>query len=73
MSKLFLYHGGNPHNIRVLLLTPSGAAAIYIDGTATHFGLNIPCHGKMSPTSAKNRTLPRSKYFEVNLLLLTKS
>ena len=73
MSKMFLYNGGNRDNIRVLLLTPTGAAAIYINGTATHFGLNIPCHGKMFPTSAKNRALLRSKYFEVNLLLLTKS
>ena len=49
MTKLFLYHGGNPDKVRVLFLTPSGVAAIKIGGTTMHFGLNIPFHGKMFP------------------------
>ena len=47
MTKLFLYHIGNPDKVRVLLLAPTGVAAINIDGTTIHSGLNIPCHGKM--------------------------
>ena len=70
MTKLFLYHSGNPDKFRVLLLAPNGVAAINIDGTTIHFGLNIPCHGKTFSLSDKNWALLRNKYSEVQLIII---
>ena len=47
MTKLLLYHGGNPDKVRV--------AAINIYGTTTLSGLHIPCPVKMLALSDKNR------------------
>ena len=70
MTKLFLYPSGNPDKVRVLLLAPTGVAAVNIDGTTIHPGLNIPCHGKMFPLSDKNWVLLRNKYSEVQLIII---
>ena len=70
MTKMFLYHSGNPDKVRVLLLATTGAAAINIDGTTIHSGLNIPCHGKIFPLSDKNQAILRNKYSEVQLIII---
>ena len=54
ISKSFLYEGGNPDKPRVLVLAPAGVAAISITGDTIHFGLNIPCLGKLIPLINKN-------------------
>ena len=36
ISKVLTYKGGHPEKPRILLLAPTGAAAIYIDGTTIH-------------------------------------
>ena len=36
ISKVLIYKGGHPEKPRILLLAPTGAAAIYIDGTTIH-------------------------------------
>ena len=58
-----LFHGGDPNKIRVLVLTPTGVAAINIDGTTIHSGLDIPCKGKLFPLNDKNRALLRKQVF----------
>ena len=52
------------------MLAPTGVAAINIDGTTIHSGLNIPCHGKLFPLNDKNRALLRNKYSEVQLIII---
>ena len=70
ITKLLLFHGGNPDKIRVLVLAPTGVAAINIDGTTIHSGLNIPCRGKLFPLNDKNRALLRNKYSEVQVIII---
>ena len=45
VNKLFLYQRGNPDKLRLFVLVPTGVAAININGTTIHSGLNIPCQG----------------------------
>ena len=52
------------------MLAPTGVAAINIDGTTIHSGLNIPCHGKLFPLNDKNRALLRNRYSEVQLVII---
>lgn len=68
VTKLLLYHGGDPHKLR--MLAPNGVSAINIDGTTIHSGLNIPCRGSLLPLNDKNRALLRNKYSEVQLLII---
>ena len=43
VNKVFLHQSENPEKPRVLVLAPTGVAAININGTTIHSGLNIPC------------------------------
>ena len=70
VSKLFLYQSGSPVKPRVLVLAPTGVAAINKNGTTIHFGLNIPCHGKLMPLSAQNRAELRNKYSDVQIFII---
>ena len=38
VTKSFMYNGGDPDKPRVLLLAPTGVAAVNIDGTTIHSG-----------------------------------
>ena len=49
LSKFFLCQSGSPVKPNVLVLAPTGVAAININGTTIHSGLNIPCRGKLMP------------------------
>ena len=62
VSKLFLLQSGSPDKSSVLVLAPTIAAAIYINGTFINSGLNIPCRSKLMPSSDKNRAELRNKY-----------
>ncbi|XP_066925712.1 uncharacterized protein [Clytia hemisphaerica] len=42
LSKLLMYRGGEPTKERVLVLAPTGVAAINVNGTTIHSGLIIP-------------------------------
>ena len=70
ITKLLLFHGGDPNKTRVLVLAPTGVAAINIDGTTIHSGLNISCEGKLFPLNDKNRALLRHKYSEVQVIII---
>ena len=41
ISKLLSFKGGDPEKPRILILAPTGVAAINIDGTTIHWGINV--------------------------------
>ena len=49
LNKVMMYKGGDPEKPRILLLAPTGVAAVYINGTTIHAGLQINIGGKMFP------------------------
>ena len=72
LSKLLLRKGADPGRPRVLLLAPTGVAAVNIDGTTVHSGLGI--HGKVytpfTPLSDKMRASLRNKLSEVVAIII---
>ena len=47
LSKVLIYKGGDPEKPRILLLAPTGVAAININETAVHSGLGINFGSKL--------------------------
>ena len=70
VSKVFLYRSGDPSKPRVLLLAPTGVAAININGNTIHSALHIPCKGKLFPLNDANKAELRNKYSEVELVII---
>ena len=70
VNKVFLYGSGDPAKPRVLLLAPTGVASININGNTVHFGLYIPCRGKLLPLNDGNKAELRNKYSEVELVII---
>ena len=64
-----MYNGGEPSKPRVLLLAPTGVAAINIDGTTIYSGLGINCNEKFYPLKDKQKTVLRNKLSEVRLII----
>ena len=62
-------NGSDPGNPRVLLLTPTGVAAVNIDGTTTHFDLTTNCKEHLYPVNDKQKTILWIKISEVKLLI----
>ena len=69
VNKIFFYRSGDPAKLRVLLLAPTGAAAININGNKVHSGLHIPCRGKLLPLNDANKVELRNKYSEAVLVI----
>ena len=70
VSKLFLIQSGCPDKPRILVLAPTGVAAININGTTIHSALHIPCRGKLMPLSGENLAELRNKYSEVKMIII---
>ncbi|XP_057310266.1 uncharacterized protein LOC130648243 [Hydractinia symbiolongicarpus] len=73
VTKTMSYHGKDPEKPRVLLLAPTGIAAININGNTIHSGLNIPIHvfGKTVPRlSDQKRSMLRNKLSELQLIII---
>ena len=70
VNKLFLYQSGSPVKPRVLVLVPTGVAAININGTTIHSGLNIPCRSKLMPLNDNNCAKLRNKYSDVEIVII---
>ena len=68
VSKVFLYRSGEPSKPRVLLLAPTGVAAININGNTIHSGLHIP-----SSFESCYKTELRNKYSDVELVIIEMS
>ena len=69
-STLFLYQSGTQYKPRFLVLASTGVAAIIINATTIHSGLNIPCRGKLMPLRYKNHAQLRNKYSEVQIVII---
>ena len=69
LSKLLLRKGADPDKPRVLLLAPTGVAAVNINGTTIHSGLGI--RGKLyAPLSDKMRASLRNKLSEIAAVII---
>ena len=69
LSKLLLRKGTNPDKQRVMLLAPTGVAAVNINGTTIHSGLGI--YGKLyTPLSDQMRASLRNKLEEVAIVII---
>ena len=70
LSKVLIYKGGEIGKPRILLLAPTGVAAININGTTIHSGLGINVGGKLYPLSEQHRAALRNKLSEVRLIII---
>ena len=70
VSKTLLFHATNPEKPRVLLLAPTGVAAINIDGVIIHSALGIIPSNKFHPLADKTRCDLRNKLSEVKLIVI---
>ena len=53
-----------------MLLAPTGVAAVNINGTTIHSGLEINVGGKLYPLSEQHRPDLRNKLSEVRLIII---
>ena len=67
-----IYKGNEPSKSRILVLAPTGVAAVNVNGTTIHSGLNIPTRGKLFPLNDKSRTTLRLKLSCVELIMIDK-
>ena len=75
LSKTFSYRNSELEKAKVLLLAPTGVAAINMGGTTINTGLNIPvgCFGKhLPPLSDKMRSMLRNRLSEVKVIIIDK-
>ena len=70
MNNVLLYRNGDPGKPRILLLAPTGVAAITINGNIIYLGLQIPSRGKILLLDDANKAELRSKYSEVELVII---
>ena len=52
-----MYKGGHPEKPRILLLAPTGVAAINIDGTTIHTALGITVGNKLYPLNDRQQRI----------------
>ena len=73
VKKVFLNGSGDPGKPRVLLLAPTGVAAISINGNTVHLGLHIPWRSKFLPLNHANKAELKNKYSEVKFVIVDKT
>ncbi|XP_066928370.1 uncharacterized protein [Clytia hemisphaerica] len=69
LSKLLMYRGGEPTKQRILVLAPTGVAAININGTTIHTGLIIPTK-KLFPLNAMSKQNLQKKLACVEIIMI---
>ena len=62
VNKVFSYRSGDPVKPRVLLPSPTGVAAVNINGNVVHSGLHAPCRDTLLPSNVANKAKLRNKY-----------
>ena len=70
LSKVLGYKGGDVDKPRILLLAPTGVAAVNINGTTIHSGLGINVTTKLYPLNDQQRAALRNKLSEVRLIII---
>ena len=70
LSKVLMYKCGELDKPRILLLAPTGVAAVNINGTTIRSGLEINVGGKLYPLSEQHRAALRNKLSEVRLIII---
>ena len=70
LSKVLMYKGGELDKPRILLLAPTGVAAININGTTIHSALGTNIGGKLYPLSEQHRAALRNNLSEVRLIVI---
>ena len=70
LSKVLIYKCGDPGRPRILLLAPTGVAAININGTAIHSGLGIKVGSKLYPLRDCQHAALRNKLSEASNFLV---
>ena len=70
ISKLLSFKSGNPEKPRILILAPTGVAAINVDGTMIHTALGINVRHKLYPFNDRQRGILRNKLSEIKLIII---
>ena len=70
MNKVLGYKEGDADKPIILLLAPSGVAAININGTMIHSGLEINVGSKLYPLNDQQRAALRNKHSEFRLIII---
>ena len=70
LSKTFMYHVNEPHKPHILLLIPTGFAAINIEGTTIPHGLGISPGKNIQSLQDKQRSDLRNRLSEVKLIII---
>ena len=70
LNKVMMYKGGGPEKPRIILLAPTGVAAVHTNGTTIRAGLQIDVGGKMFPLIDQQRAVLRNKLSEVKIIII---
>ena len=70
LNKVLGYKGDDAAKPRILLLTPTEAAAININGTTIHSGLRINVGSKLYPLNYQQHAALRNKLLEVRSMII---
>ena len=65
-----MHKGVDPEKSRILLLAPTGEAAVHNNGTTIYAGLQINVGDKMFPLNDRQRAVLRNKLFEVKIIIM---
>ena len=68
--KLLSFKGGDPEKPGILILAPTGVAAINIDGTTIHTALVINVGHKLYPLNDGQRGILRNKLSEIKFIII---
>ena len=69
LSKLLMYRGGEPTKERILVLAPTGVAAINVNGTTIHTGLIIPTQ-KLFPLNSSSKQNLQNKLSCIEVIMI---
>ena len=70
LNKVLGYKDGDADKPRILLLAPTGVAAINFNGTTIHSSLGINVGSKLYPLNDEQRAALRNKLSEVRLIII---
>ena len=69
LNKVLVYKDGDADKPRILILVPTGVAAINFNGTTIHSGLGINVGSKLYPLNDQQHAVLRNKLSEVRFII----